>query len=154
MLKLCRVTKVKVLYLVLVYVFKFNLFEFSAAILNFLLTSKRFFTFKSRFILQPSFSIDSIIAFNASFSSFVFFHLYTGRKERRHMLQNVHHTYSRRRSYENQTSQKVVKEAKQKTDQKKKQNIMSYISSATAAAFVLFLICGKRNLNGLSGSFK
>ena len=34
MLKLCRVTKVKVLFLVLVYVFKFNLFEFSAAILE------------------------------------------------------------------------------------------------------------------------
>ena len=33
MLKLCRVTKVKVLFLVLVYVFNFNLFEFSAAIL-------------------------------------------------------------------------------------------------------------------------
>ena len=34
MLKLCRVTKVKVLLLVLVYVFNFNLFEFSAAILE------------------------------------------------------------------------------------------------------------------------
>ena len=34
MLKLCRVTKVNVLFLVLVYVFKFNLFEFSAAILE------------------------------------------------------------------------------------------------------------------------
>ena len=34
MLKLCRVTKVKVLFLVLVYVFNFNLFEFSAAILK------------------------------------------------------------------------------------------------------------------------
>ena len=34
MLKLCRVTKVKVLFLVLVYVFNFNLFEFSAAILD------------------------------------------------------------------------------------------------------------------------
>ena len=34
MLKLCRVTKVKVLFLVLVYVFDFNLFEFSAAILE------------------------------------------------------------------------------------------------------------------------
>ena len=34
MLKLCRVTKVKVLFLVLVYVFNFNLFEFSAAILE------------------------------------------------------------------------------------------------------------------------
>ena len=32
MLKLCRVTKVKVLFLVLVYVLNFNLFEFSAAI--------------------------------------------------------------------------------------------------------------------------
>ena len=32
MLKLCRVSKVKVLFLVLVYVFNFNLFEFSAAI--------------------------------------------------------------------------------------------------------------------------
>ena len=32
--KLCRVTKVKVLFLVLVYVFNFNLFEFSAAILK------------------------------------------------------------------------------------------------------------------------
>ena len=32
--KLCRVTKVKVLFLVLVYVFNFNLFEFSAAILE------------------------------------------------------------------------------------------------------------------------
>ena len=34
MLKLCRVTKVKVLFLVLEYVFNFNLFEFSAAILE------------------------------------------------------------------------------------------------------------------------
>ena len=34
MLKLCRVTKVKVLFLVLVYVFNFNLLEFSAAILE------------------------------------------------------------------------------------------------------------------------
>ena len=34
MLKLCKVTKVKVLFLVLVYVFNFNLFEFSAAILE------------------------------------------------------------------------------------------------------------------------
>ena len=34
MLKLCRVTKVKVLFLALVYVFNFNLFEFSAAILE------------------------------------------------------------------------------------------------------------------------
>ena len=33
-LKLCRVTKVKVLFLVLVCVFNFNLFEFSAAILE------------------------------------------------------------------------------------------------------------------------
>ena len=34
MLNLCRVTKVKVLFLVLVYVFNFNLYEFSAAILE------------------------------------------------------------------------------------------------------------------------
>ena len=34
MLKLCTVTKVKMLFLVLVYVFHFNLFEFSAAILE------------------------------------------------------------------------------------------------------------------------
>ena len=34
MLKLCRVTKVKVFFLVLVCVFNFNLFEFSAAILE------------------------------------------------------------------------------------------------------------------------
>ena len=34
MLKLCRVTKVKVLFLVLVCIFIFNLFEFSAAILE------------------------------------------------------------------------------------------------------------------------
>ena len=34
MLKLCRVTKVKVFLLVLVYVFNFDLFEFSAAILD------------------------------------------------------------------------------------------------------------------------
>ena len=34
MLKLCRLTEVKVLFLVLVYVFNFNLFEFSAAILE------------------------------------------------------------------------------------------------------------------------
>ena len=34
MLKLCWVTKVKVFFLVLVYVFKFNLSEFSAAILE------------------------------------------------------------------------------------------------------------------------
>ena len=34
MLKLCRVTKAKVLFLVLVYVFNLKLFEFSAAILE------------------------------------------------------------------------------------------------------------------------
>ena len=34
MLKLCRVTKVNVLFLVLVYVFNLNLFEFEAAILE------------------------------------------------------------------------------------------------------------------------
>ena len=34
MLKLCRVTKEKVLFLVLVYVFNLNLFEFPAAILE------------------------------------------------------------------------------------------------------------------------
>ena len=34
MLKLCRVTKVKVLFLMLIYIFNFNLFEFSAAILK------------------------------------------------------------------------------------------------------------------------
>ena len=34
MLKLCRVTKVKVLFLVLAYAFNFNLFEFLAAILE------------------------------------------------------------------------------------------------------------------------
>ena len=34
MLKLCRVTKVKVFFLVLVYVFNFDLFEFSDAILE------------------------------------------------------------------------------------------------------------------------
>ena len=34
MLKLCRVTEVKVFFLVLVYVFNFNLFEFAAAILE------------------------------------------------------------------------------------------------------------------------
>ena len=34
MLKLCRVTKVKVFFLALVYVFNFNLFEISAAILE------------------------------------------------------------------------------------------------------------------------
>ena len=34
MLKLCRVTKVKVFFLVLVYVFNFELFEFSSAILE------------------------------------------------------------------------------------------------------------------------
>ena len=34
MLRLCKVTKVKVVFLVLVYVFNFNLFEFSAAILE------------------------------------------------------------------------------------------------------------------------
>ena len=34
MLKLCRVTKVKVLFPVLVYVFNFDLFKFSAAILE------------------------------------------------------------------------------------------------------------------------
>ena len=33
MLKLCRVTKVKVLFLMLVYVFNFDLFEISDAIL-------------------------------------------------------------------------------------------------------------------------
>ena len=32
MLKLCRITKEKVFFLVLVYVFNFELFEFSAAI--------------------------------------------------------------------------------------------------------------------------
>ena len=34
MLKLCRVTKEKVFFLVLVYVFNFDLFEYSAAILE------------------------------------------------------------------------------------------------------------------------
>ena len=34
MLELCRVTKLKVFFLVPVYVFNFNLFEFSAAILE------------------------------------------------------------------------------------------------------------------------
>ena len=34
MLELCRFTKVKVFFLVLVYVFNFDLFEFSAAILE------------------------------------------------------------------------------------------------------------------------
>ena len=34
MLKLCRVTKVKVFFVVLVYVFSFDFFEFSAAILE------------------------------------------------------------------------------------------------------------------------
>lgn len=34
MLKICRVTKAKVLFLVLVYVFNFNVFEFSATILE------------------------------------------------------------------------------------------------------------------------
>ena len=34
MLKLCRVTKVKVLFLVLAYIFNCNLFEFSVAILE------------------------------------------------------------------------------------------------------------------------
>ena len=34
MLKLCRVTKVKVFFLVLVYFFNFDLFEFSAVILE------------------------------------------------------------------------------------------------------------------------
>ena len=34
MLKLCRVTKLKVFFLVLVYVFNFDLFEISAAILE------------------------------------------------------------------------------------------------------------------------
>ena len=34
MLKLCKVTKAKVSFLVLVYVFNFDLFEFSAAILE------------------------------------------------------------------------------------------------------------------------
>ena len=34
MLKLCRVTKVKVFFLVLVYLFNFDLFEFSAVILE------------------------------------------------------------------------------------------------------------------------
>ena len=34
MLRLCRVTKVKVLFLMLVYVFNFNSFEFWAAILE------------------------------------------------------------------------------------------------------------------------
>ena len=33
-MKFCRVTKVKMFFLVLVYVFNFNLFEFSAAILE------------------------------------------------------------------------------------------------------------------------
>ena len=34
MLKLCRITKVKLLFLVLLYVLNFNLFEFSAFILE------------------------------------------------------------------------------------------------------------------------
>ena len=42
MLKLCRVTKVKVFFLVLVNVFNFNLFEFLAAILDKGLLNKQF----------------------------------------------------------------------------------------------------------------
>ena len=41
MLKLCRVTKVKVFFLVLVYVFNFDLFEISAAILEKSLLERR-----------------------------------------------------------------------------------------------------------------
>ena len=44
MLKLCRVTKVKVFFLVLVYVFNFDLFEFSAAILEKGLLRQKHFT--------------------------------------------------------------------------------------------------------------
>ena len=44
MLKLGRVTKVKVLFLVLVFVFNFDLFKFSAAILEKGLLTLRLFT--------------------------------------------------------------------------------------------------------------
>ena len=44
MLKLCRVTKVKVFFLVLVYVFNFGLFEFSATILEKGLLSNKVYT--------------------------------------------------------------------------------------------------------------
>ena len=47
MQKLCRVTKVKVLLLVLVYLFKFNVFEFAAAILK-----KGLLEWPSRFELE------------------------------------------------------------------------------------------------------
>ena len=42
MLKLCSSTKIKVLFLVLVYVFNFDLFEISAAILEKGLLTKKF----------------------------------------------------------------------------------------------------------------
>ena len=48
MLKLCRVTKVKVLFLVLVYVFNFHLFEFLAAILEKGLLDRRLFNRRLR----------------------------------------------------------------------------------------------------------
>ena len=57
MLKPCRVTKVKVLFLVLVYVFNFNLFEFSAAILEKGLLFARLFGLDSVWLeFQISFS--------------------------------------------------------------------------------------------------
>ena len=49
MLKLCRVTKVKVLFLVLVFVFNFDLFKFAAAILE----KGLFLWFEERFRKAP-----------------------------------------------------------------------------------------------------
>ena len=50
MLKLCRVTKVKELFLVLIYVFNFNLFEFSAAILEKGLLIEKSFALAKKFL--------------------------------------------------------------------------------------------------------
>ena len=51
MLKLCRVTKVKVLFLVLVFVFNFDLFTFSAAILEKGLLSAITFSYSFKFVI-------------------------------------------------------------------------------------------------------
>ena len=61
MLKLCGVTKVKVLFLVLVYVFNLNLFEFSAAILEKGLLLCDLVAF------EPICSLTSVLALTVSF---------------------------------------------------------------------------------------
>ena len=70
MLKLGRLTKVKVLFLVLVFVFHFDLFKFSAAILE----KGLFFPFN-----------DCNVTFNNDFESFIIIHKVTYHEASRHI---------------------------------------------------------------------